>query len=145
MLSKKSTLIVYIQICLADKGMNSPLNLFLDLIELETVMAKGIFDSLLECLQSIGMTESYLKSYLISVACDGAAVMFGCHNGVKKLFTERFPSLIVWHYANHRLELSVGEKVKTVSGINRFKSFIDMSYIMRTSKTAENCTSAQSY
>jgi hypothetical protein len=54
-------------------------NLFLDLIELETVTAKGIFDSLLECLQSSGMTESYL----IRVACDGAAVIFGCHNGVK--------------------------------------------------------------
>jgi hypothetical protein len=41
--------------------------------------------------------QNYLKSYLISGACDGAAVMFGCHNGIKKLFTERFPSLIVWH------------------------------------------------
>jgi hypothetical protein len=59
--------------------MNSPLNLFLfsDLIELETVMAKGIFYSLLECLQSVGMTESYLKSYLISDACDGAAIISG--------------------------------------------------------------------
>jgi hypothetical protein len=76
---------------LADKGMNSPENLFLDLIELEIVTAKGIFDSSLECLQSAGMTESYL----ISVVCDGAAVMSGCHNSVKKLFTERFPSLIV--------------------------------------------------
>jgi hypothetical protein len=49
--------------------MNLPVNLFLDLIELETVMANGILDSLLKCLQSLGMTESYLKSYLISVAC----------------------------------------------------------------------------
>jgi hypothetical protein len=59
--------------------MNSPVNLFLDLIELETVTAKGIFDSLLECFQSVGMVESYL----IIVACDGAAVMFGCHNAIK--------------------------------------------------------------
>jgi hypothetical protein len=57
--------------------MNSPVNLFLDLIELEIVTAKGIFDSLLECLQFFGMTESCLKSYLIIVACDCAAVMFG--------------------------------------------------------------------
>jgi hypothetical protein len=95
--------------------MNSPVNLFLDLIELETVTAKGNFDSLLVCLQSVRLTESYL----ISVACGGAARMFGCHSGVKKLFTERFPSLIVWHCTNHRLELSVSDTVKTVSGINK--------------------------
>jgi hypothetical protein len=70
--------------------MNSTVNLFLDLIELETVTAKGIFDYLLECLQSVGMTESYLKSYLISVACDGAAVMFGCHNDIKNYSQKDF-------------------------------------------------------
>jgi hypothetical protein len=46
------------------------------------------------------MTESYLKSYLISDACDGAAIISGWHNSIKTLFTIRFPSLIVWHYAN---------------------------------------------
>jgi hypothetical protein len=70
--------------------MNSPVNLFLDLIELETVMTKGIFNSLLQCLYSVGMTESYL----ISVACDGAAVMFGCHNGVKKYSQKDFLLLL---------------------------------------------------
>jgi hypothetical protein len=36
----------------------------------------------------------------------------------------------VWHCANHRLELSVGDTVKTVSEINRFKSFIDKLHVL---------------
>ena len=48
---------------------------------------------------------------------------------MKKLLSERFPS-IVWHCANHRLELAVGDAVKKTSGINRFKSFIDKLYVI---------------
>ena len=54
--------------------------------------------------------------------------MLGCKSGVKKLLSERFPSIIVWHCANNRLELAVGDAVKKTSGINRFKSFIDKLY-----------------
>ena len=110
--------------------MNSPINLFLDLVELEKVTAEGVFDSLLKCLHSHGMTEDYFKKYLVSLACDGAAVMLGCKSGVKKLLSERFPSIIVWHCANHRLELAVGDAVKKTSGINRFKLFIDKLYVI---------------
>lgn len=63
-------------------------NLFLDLIELNKTTAGGIFDALMQCLQHYGMTEEYLSKYLISVACDGAAVMLGRKNGVKKFLTE---------------------------------------------------------
>ena len=110
--------------------MNSPINLFLDLVELEKVTAEGVFDSLFKCLHSHGMTEDYLKKYLVSLACDGVAVMLGCKSGVKKLLSVRFFSIIVWHCANHRLELAVGDAVKKTSGINRFKSFIDKLYVI---------------
>ena len=110
--------------------MNSPINLFLDLVEPEKVTAEGVFDSLLKCLHSHEMTEEYLKKYLVSLACDGAAVMLGCKSGVKKLLSEHFPSIIVWHCAYHRLELAVGDAVKKTSGINRFKSFIDKLYVI---------------
>jgi hypothetical protein len=68
------------------------------------------------------MTEEYLNDYfyLVSVACDGVAVMSGSRGGVKKLL-KKIPSIIVWHCANYRLELAVHDAVKTVSGINRFK------------------------
>ena len=76
------------------------------------------------------MTEDYFKRYLVSLACDGAAVMLGCKSGVKKLLSERFPSIIVWHCANHRLELAVGDAVKKTLGINRFKLFMDKLYVI---------------
>jgi len=74
--------------------MNSAVNLFLDLIELPTVTATGILDSLLNCLLSYGMTEEYLKTKLVCVACDGAAVMLGRNTGLKNLLTDKFPSVI---------------------------------------------------
>ena len=108
--------------------MNLPINLFLDLVELEKITA--VFDSLLKYLHSHGMTDDYLKKYLVSLACDCAAVMLGCKSGVKKLLSERFPSIIVWHCANHRLELAVGDTVKKTSGTNKFKSFMDKLYVI---------------
>jgi hypothetical protein len=58
------------------------------------------------------------------VAYDGA-VMLKCKSGVTKLLKDEIPSVIIWHCANHRLELSVINTVKTVVGINRFRAFID--------------------
>jgi hypothetical protein len=43
--------------------MTAPVNLFIDLIELDDVTASGIFSSLICHLQSIGMTEEYLNDY----------------------------------------------------------------------------------
>jgi hypothetical protein len=59
------------------------------------------------------------------VACDGAAVMLGRKNGVAKLLKDEFPSVIFWHCANHRLELSVAYTVKALVGINMFRAFMD--------------------
>ncbi|XP_065662819.1 uncharacterized protein LOC136085442 [Hydra vulgaris] len=114
-INQKSTLIVYIRCCVKGSGMNSPINLFLDLVELESVTAKGLFVALIECLHSYGMKDEYLENYLFSVACDGAAVMLGCKSGVFKLITNKFPFVIVWHCANHRLELSVGDTIRDIS------------------------------
>jgi hypothetical protein len=57
-LSKKSTLIMCIQICVTDSGMSSLMNWFLVLIRHLSVIATGIFDSLLNCIQLYGMMES---------------------------------------------------------------------------------------
>jgi hypothetical protein len=120
-LSKKSTLILYIPVLISGFEMTVPVNLLFDLIELDDATATGIFSSFICHLQSIGMTEEYLNDHLVSVACDGAAVMFGSHSGVKKLLKEKYPSTILLHCASHRLELAIHDAVKTVSGINRFK------------------------
>ena len=144
-LSNASTLIIYVRTCLAGTGMSSPVNLFIDLVELENVTAKGILDSLLGCLKSYGMTEEYLKISLISVACDGAAAMLGRKSGLKKLLTKKFPSVIFWHCANHRLELSVGDTVKKCwESIDLSHSWISCSCcITLLQRTAENCNCVQ--
>lgn len=146
-LSQKSTLIVYIRFLLANSAMDSHVNLFLDLVQLESVNAKGIFTSLLNCLHSYGIMDDYLRQHLISVTCDGAAVMLGNKSGVGTLLKEQFPSIILWHCANHRLELSVGDTVKQTSGINRFKAFLDKLYVLyhaspKNSRELQACASS---
>jgi hypothetical protein len=64
------------------------------------------------------------------VTCDGAALMLGRKSGVAKLLKGEFPSVIVWHCTNHRLELSVADTVKAVAGINRFRAFTDKLYVI---------------
>lgn len=129
-LSNKSSLIVYVRCSLPKTGMSGSTNVFLDLIELDGVTATAVFDSLMNCLRSNGISDVFLSNNLTSLTCDGAATMIGKHKGVATLFREKFPSVIVWHCANHRLELSVSDVIKSVSGVNRFKSFIDKLYVV---------------
>lgn len=129
-LSNKSSLIVYVRCSLPKTGMCGSTNVFLDLVELGGVTAKAVFDSLINCLHSNGITDTFLSKNLKSLTCDGAATMIGKNKGVGALFCVKFPSVIVWHCANHRLELSVSDVVKSVSGVDRFKSFIDKLYVV---------------
>lgn len=103
--------------------MSSAANVFLDFIKLESVTAKGIFDSLFDCLQSERRMQNYLKTHSFCVTCDGAAVMVGSNTGVTKLTKDFF--LRNCHCANHISELSVGDRVKSVTGISKFKAFTD--------------------
>jgi hypothetical protein len=123
-LSNKACLIVYIRTQL--KGMEKPKNMFLFLTELTDLTASGILRALLSELNRLGLNMEYIKSHLVSVTCDGAAVMLGKKNGFAKQLMEHFPNLIIWHCLNHRLELGVHDSVKEVSsGVNHFKIFMD--------------------
>lgn len=64
------------------------------------------------------------------MACDGATVMLGGKSGVGVLSKEKFPSIVIWHCCNHRLELCVREVVKKMASINRIKGFIDNLYVL---------------
>jgi hypothetical protein len=92
-----------------------PCKSFFYLIELQSAKAHGIFQALLDCLQFFGMKTTFLSSYLVSVVCVSAVVMLGRKSGVAKLLKDEFPSVIIWHFANHRLELSVADTVKAVA------------------------------
>jgi hypothetical protein len=85
----------------------------------------GVFKALLDSLQLYDMIKTSLSPCLVSVSCDAAAVMLACNSGVAKLLRDEFPSVIVWHCANHRLELSTANTVKAVTGTNKFRAFMD--------------------
>lgn len=127
-ISKLSSLILYVRTVLPE--MNEPVNIFLDIIELEDVTAKGIFHSLMTQLRLLGFKDEFLKRNLVAVATDGAAVMLGRKQGVVTLIKEQFPDILLWHCANHRLELSVADVVSKdfPTHVNHFKSFLDKLY-----------------
>ena len=48
--------------------MKSPVNLFLELIELSDMSAVGIFGSLIKCFELHGFTDEYLCDNLVAAA-----------------------------------------------------------------------------
>ncbi|XP_078509084.1 E3 SUMO-protein ligase KIAA1586-like [Lissotriton helveticus] len=128
-LNRKSSLIVYMRMQLP--GMDSPANIFVDLIELSDLSADGIVSSLLSALKKdpINISEDFLSKCLVSVACDGASVMFGRHSGVIKRLQEKIsPNIVAWHCSAHRLELAVHDVMKDIGATNHFKNLLDKLY-----------------
>jgi len=99
--------------------------MFLDLIELEDQSAMTIFNSLVDCLAFYGFDDDYLKNHLIGFASDGASVMLGRKSAVAARIVEKYPTVIVWHCLNHRLELAVSNAIKEVSAVNHFQAFFE--------------------
>ena len=71
------------------------------------------------------MDNAWLQDHLICFASDGASNMTGKNSGVARRLQDLFPNIILWHCANHRLELAVGDAIKDADGINNFRVFMD--------------------
>ena len=127
-LSHKSCLIVYIR-CSVDDSVG-PVTVFLDLLELSSLSAESIVDSLLSCLNSHGLTQSFLQDHWLGLATDGASVMLGRKAGVYVTLKAKYNQLIGWHCLDHRLELSVHDAVKLCTEVNPFKIFMDKLYTL---------------
>lgn len=138
-LSNKSTLIIYLKANLGEENIEY---VFLDLCELESQDSENVEKQLLETLHMHGLHEEYLKKNWIAIATDGANVMVGKHSGVVARLKRKYPRLFAWHCLNHRLELSVGDAIKDVRGINHFKSFMDKLYSLY-SQSPKNCRALQ--
>ncbi|XP_034004054.1 E3 SUMO-protein ligase KIAA1586-like [Trematomus bernacchii] len=124
--SKKSVLIIYIR---ASLGMSEePLTFFLDLVELSATNADGIYQALMNNLSQHGFSEAIMKERFVCFASDGASVMLGSKSSVATKLVEKFPNVMVWHCMNHRLELSVGDAVEEIAGMNDFQFFFDKIY-----------------
>jgi hypothetical protein len=122
-LSKVSVLVVYIQI-----ELNEPCMVFLDLIELENTTADHIYICIIHTLNIYGFSDSFLNRNFISFCSDGASVMLGNKSGVARKLREKFPNIIIWHCAAHRLQLALGDSIKKIRELNHFEIFIDKLY-----------------
>ena len=125
-LSRASCMVVYLRSTF--NGEVGPVTFFLDCIELADTTADGIELALLNCLGSHGLNNEFLAEYFLGLGVDGASVMLGAKNGVAAKLKSRFPLLTSWHCFNHRLELSVGDAVKSCTEINHFNCFMDTLY-----------------
>ncbi len=109
-------LIIYIRAIL--DGNEEPLTFFLDLVELAATNAEEIYWALMENLRSC-------SKIMFCFASNCASVVLGSESGVAAEIVQLFPNVLIWHCMNHCLELSVGDAVEEVAGLNQFQSFFD--------------------
>lgn len=121
--SNMTILIVSIRASFGDH--EDPLTVFLDLVELPEKTAEVILDKLFSCLEKFGFTNKYLRAHLIQLVVDCASPLVGTTSGVGELMKEKYPQLVVWRCASHRLELLAGEVSKEVTGMNQLTVFFD--------------------
>ena len=123
-ISSKSVLILYLRANVCQRVSS----FFLDLVELDGSSADAILDAVLKTLSKHRFTDDYRSSHLIGVCADGASVMVGRKSGVLTALCAKYPRIIRWHCLCHRIELSVGDTLEDVGGINHFKSLMDKLY-----------------
>jgi Domain of unknown function (DUF4371) len=122
-----------LSVCLKAFLCGQPTTFFLDLVELKSTNSDAIFTAIESCLTSHKLTTTVLKERLICFASDGASVMLGRSTGVAQQMLDKYPNIVTWHCANHRLELAVHDAVSDVGAINHFKIFLDQLYCLYSS------------
>lgn len=125
-ISKKTALSICLRAVLPNsKEANS---IFLKFVELPDTTATTIVDTLLCELNTAGLDYEYLKMHLVSFATDGASNMLGKKNGVASIVSQKFPSVILWHCSNHRLELAVHDVVEEMHEVILFIIILFINY-----------------
>ena len=115
-ISNKSVLALYVRTAFYDINTNKTDAAYafpLGLIQLDSLTADHITQKVLSYLNKNGFTHEYLVSNLISVCADGASTMIGKKTGVLTLIKEAYPNILLWHCMCHRIELAVGDAVKS--------------------------------
>ena len=121
--SHASILVLWMRAVIGDAG--SPLTFFLDIVELEGANAQDLYDAIVKCLKKHGFSDEFLRLNFIGFSSDGASNMMGSRNGVSQLLLNDYPDLVVWHCANHRLELAVADVVKDIPSLNHVRIFFE--------------------
>ena len=105
---------------------DKPLTFFLNLTELSATNAGEMYQALINNLSNHGCSEAIMSERCF--LCIRASVMLGSKAGVATQIVGKFPNVMVCHCMNHRLELSVGDAVEEIAGINEFQFFFDKVY-----------------
>ena len=82
--------------------------------------------------------KRYLEKHLIGVCSDGASTMVGSKSGVLTRLKELYPDILLWHCMCHRIELAVGDAVKSVTAVNHVKVFMDKLYSLYSQSPSLN-------
>uniref|UniRef100_A0A3Q2GLD7 HAT C-terminal dimerisation domain-containing protein n=1 Tax=Cyprinodon variegatus TaxID=28743 RepID=A0A3Q2GLD7_CYPVA len=98
------------------------------LIDEATSATKLVEKALLNCLETAGFSDEWIKKNWIAFVSDGASFMIGRKSGVATRLTAKYPNLFTWHCMNHRLELAVADTVDEVASVNHFKTFMEKIY-----------------
>ena len=115
-----------------------PINIFIDLLELNATNSSEAANQILNCLYRQGFSDSYLLDNLLGFCSDGASVMTGSNTGVFTQLKQKFPWLVGCHCLNHRHELAVSDAAKACVAVNHFKYFMDSLYALYSTKSSRN-------
>lgn len=126
--SRKSCMVVYVRTVWPFEGEEECFAYPLGLVELPSMTAEAITKSLFELLGNNGFSKNFLSRNLMGACSDGASVMLGKHSGVLTRLKGEFPDVFLWHCMCHRIELAIGDAVKSVGQVNHVKSFLDKLY-----------------
>lgn len=127
-IAKKSILAMYIRTAFPLEEQFKVYAFPVALVELDSLEAEHITESVLCTLKSFGFTDQYLKDNLIGVCADGASTMVGNQSGVLTRIRAKYPHVLLWHCMCHRIELAVGDAVDSSNQMNHVKSFLDKLY-----------------
>lgn len=89
---------------------------------LDSLVADSITKAVLSTLCKHGFSDEYLAKHLIGVCSDEASVMLGKRSGILTQIKAKFPNLFLRHCMCHRIDLAIGDAVKSVIQVNHVKS-----------------------
>lgn len=101
---------------------------FLGLLPLSGTTSETIYNTLIDFLTNIGLTDEILANQFVAFCSDGASNMLGKHQGVATLLQSKYPNLVVFHCMAHRLELAVKQAIDDVNSVSHFRDLIDSIY-----------------
>lgn len=145
--SRKSCLLLYMRTAWPALPSNECFSFPVGLVELDSLTADHITETVLQTLNSLGFDNQYLAQHLIGACSDGASVMLGKNSGVLTQLKNHFPNIFLWHCMCHRIELAIGDAVKSVTQINHVKSMLDKLYSIysqspKAQRELETCAAA---